>query len=163
MSTLDDALRLARRGLPVFPCREDKRPATGSGFKDATTEVAQIRAWPWTGRLIGVPSGSASGLAVLDIDPRHGGDDWLEANKRRLPYTRAHLTRSGGMHLLFRWPDGLRNSAGLFAPGIDVRGEGGFIIWWPAHRCVVLDFAPLGDLAPWPPWLTPQRQRGGAR
>jgi hypothetical protein len=28
--------------------------------------------------LIGVPTGEISGLAVIDIDPRHGGETWLD-------------------------------------------------------------------------------------
>jgi len=155
---LDLALRLARRGLPVFPCGEDKRPATEHGFKDAATDPEQIAAWAWHGRLIGVPTGVASGIAVLDIDPRHGGDDWLDAHKRRLPFVRSHVTRSGGLHLLFRADETIRNSAGLIAPGVDVRGNGGYIIWWPAHGCLVLDALPLDQLPPWPPWLLPERE-----
>jgi Bifunctional DNA primase/polymerase, N-terminal len=162
MTTMfEHAMRLARRGLPVFPCHaEDKNPVPPHGFKSATADPEDIELWVWDEtRLIGVPTGVASGIAVLDVDPRHNGDQWLEACKRRLPFTRAHRTRSGGVHLLFRWRDGLRNSAGRIAPGVDVRGEGGYIIWWPAHRCPVLDFLPLDELPPWPSWIVlPERQ-----
>jgi hypothetical protein len=159
---LSQALRLARHGLPVFPCwHGDKRPATGHGFKEATVDPVAIRAWSWLNRLIGVPTGSISGIAVLDIDPRHGGDDWLKVHAKRLPVARSHVTRSGGLHLLFRHGGDLRNSAGLIAPGVDVRAEGGYIIWWPAHGGLILDCVPLGILPPWPTWLTPQRQRAG--
>jgi Bifunctional DNA primase/polymerase, N-terminal len=45
--TVDEALKLARRGVPVFPCRADKVPLVklGSGFKDATTDPDLIREW----------------------------------------------------------------------------------------------------------------------
>jgi len=155
---VDKALQLARRGLPVFPCLPDKSPATTNGYKAASKDPEQVMSWDWRDRLIGVPTGSRSGLAVLDIDFRHGGDVWLEAHKKRL-WARVHSTRSGGLHVLYRHQEGLRNSAGLIAPGVDVRGEGGYIIWWPSHGCVVIDFLPLDGLPPWPEWLiTPKRE-----
>jgi hypothetical protein len=85
-------------GLPVFPCRADKRPACVHGFRDATRDPAAIREL-WRrhpGPLIGVPTGAASGIDVLDVDPRHGGHMWLDWNANRLPPTRTHRTRSGG-------------------------------------------------------------------
>ena len=94
---------------------------------------------------------------MLDIDPRNGGDAWLKANVNRLQ-TRSHKTRSGGLHLLFRTDGSVRNSAGLIAPGVDVRGEGGYAIWWPAHGLPVLDFVPLRALPYWPGWLVPAKR-----
>jgi hypothetical protein len=158
MSTLDDALRISQR-LPVFPCKPDKRPATKRGFLDATRDPAGVvdlwRGCRATETLIGVPTGDVSGFDALDIDPRHGGDEWLTEASDRIPATRWHHTRSGGLHLLFRHADGVRNSAGRtrhrgIAPGVDVRGSGGYIIWWPAHGCRV-DNQALG--ATWPEWL----------
>jgi Bifunctional DNA primase/polymerase, N-terminal len=73
------ALDYAKRGLPVFPVSEKtKKPLTANGFKDATTNEAQIRAW-WTKRpkaMIGMPTGKASGLWTidLDVDPSKGLD-----------------------------------------------------------------------------------------
>jgi hypothetical protein len=152
----DKASRLARRGLPVFPCLDNKAPAVRSGFRAASTEPQQIRDWEWEGMLIGVPTSSQSSIAVLDIDPRHGGDEFTRTHANRL-VARTHLTRSGGLHLLFRTDGSIRNSAGLIAPGVDVRGEGGYIIWWPAHGFPVLNFLPLAELPDWPGWLTPER------
>jgi hypothetical protein len=51
---------------------------------------------------------------------------------------------------LFRHRPGIRCSAGRIAPGVDVRGDGGYLIWWPAAGLAVLRDAPL---APWPEWL----------
>lgn len=87
---------------------------------------------------------------MLDIDPRHGGDTWLKENQCRLPATRTHATRSGGWHLCFKHHEGLRNSAGKIADGVDVRGDGGYIIWWPACG---LEVTQADSMAYWPEWL----------
>jgi Primase C terminal 2 (PriCT-2) len=64
------------------------------------------------------------------------------------PDTRT-ITRSGGRHLLFLHREGLRTSKGQIAKGVDVRGEGGFVIWWPREGLAVED-RPLAD---WPEGL----------
>ncbi len=87
---------------------------------------------------------------MLDIDPRHGGDRWFTDNRDRLPPTRTHETRSGGLHLLFSHHEGMRCSSGKIAPGVDVRADGGYIVWWPAAGYTVLDDSPI---TPWPEGL----------
>jgi hypothetical protein len=153
MSALDAALALVASGLPCFPCLATKAPACPSGFKAATTDPMALRElWRrYSGELIGVPTGEASRLAVLDIDIQHAtARHWWPGNRARLLPTRVHRTRSRGLHLLFRHASGIRNSAAKIALGIDVRAEGGYIIWWPAAGLPVLADGPL---APWPAWL----------
>jgi Bifunctional DNA primase/polymerase, N-terminal len=163
-----DAGRLAPMlRLPVFPCLEDpsnkaidKAPACPHGFKDASADPRAIRElWrKHPGPLVGVPTGAATGFDVLDIDPAHGGDVFYEANRAKLPETRVHTTRSGGLHFFFRHLQGLRNSVGKVAAGVDVRADGGYIIWWPLEG-----FKARGDptnlpatLAEWPLWILPR-------
>jgi Bifunctional DNA primase/polymerase, N-terminal len=149
-----EALRAAMQlPYPSFPCNEIKRPTTKNGFKDAALPAHGL-ATLWLrspGELIGVPCGEASGFAVLDVDVGKGGDVWWSANKERLPQTRLHETRSGGLHVLFNHRAGLKCSVAKIAPGIDVRAAGGYIIWWPAAGFSVVDHA----LADWREWLTP--------
>lgn len=153
--TLDWALVLASQGLPCFPCADDKRPACPGGFKAATTDPTVLnQLWGrYSGSLVGVPTGDVSGIDVLDIDPRHEGDAWLKTVRDKVPPTRAHQTRSAGWHLLFRHQAGLRNSAGKIASGVDVRADGGYIIWWPA-----LGYPVYNDkyFEAWPFWLLEQ-------
>jgi hypothetical protein len=80
------------------------------------------------GTLVSVPTGKISGISVLDVDLGKGGDAWWEKNRGRLPKTRMHETRSGGLHVLFAHRDGIRNTAGRIAKGIDTRGEGGYCV-----------------------------------
>lgn len=149
---LNEALILVQRSLPCFPCRRDKSPATPRGFKDATRDAVFIeslwRAYP--GLLVGVPTGEVSGFDVLDIDVRGDGCRWFSAHRARLLPTRAHRTRSGGVHLLFEHAPGLRCSTNKIARGVDVRSGGGYIIWWPAAGLPALSEAAV---APWPNWL----------
>jgi hypothetical protein len=149
---LDAALQLGAQGYPVFPCRiADKRPACQHSFYDAVTNAADIeelwRAYP--GELIGVRAGIV--FDCLDIDAKHeAAHAWWEKHRHEIPTTRAHRTRSGGIHLLFRPVERMRCSAGKLVDGVDIRASGGYIIWWPASGYPVLTDAPL---APWPDWL----------
>ena len=146
-STLNEALALAKQNIPVFPCKVDKRPATPHGFKDASTDPKKITRW-WStnpAALIGVPTGRASGINVLDVD------DLKALTAVPAVITRTHRTRSGGLHLLFT-ANGydVRNSTSKLAKGLDVRGDGGYIIWWPAHGFAVVN---PKHIAPTPHWL----------
>lgn len=157
MSLTQSALWLAQEmRLPVFACGPDKRPVTQHGFNDATYDADEIQrqfASPGAA-MIGVPTGDTSGFFCLDLDVKNGGGglEWLAANQHRLPDTRRHKTRSGGVHLLFAMPQGriIRNSAGRIASGVDVRGNGGYIIAPPSPGYEIADAtAPV----PAPAWL----------
>ena len=105
-----------------------------------------------------MPTGDANGFDVLDVDP--AGRAWFELNFDALPATRAHQTPRG-LHILFKHRAGLRGSVGKIAQGIDVRAEGGYVIWWPREGYAV-EHAPLSE---WPGWLLEEargRERGRA-
>jgi hypothetical protein len=126
--------------LPRFPCKlSNKKPLTEHGFYDA--DFGDYTHYP----LVGVPTGAIAGFDVLDIDPRHKGHIWLQQHE--LPKTRAHWTRGGGRHFLFRYA-GVRLRKEL-APGVELKGDGGYIIWWPREGLQVDDH----PIAPWPEWL----------
>ena len=146
------ALHLAEREIPVFPCGANKRPCCENGFYDASTDLAGIaELWRKSpGPLIGVPMGEESGLDLLDIDPRHGGDDWLADLAADLGDTRTVQTRSGGIHFFYRHLPGVRNSQARIAPGVDVRGTGGYAIAWAGCGGFTVRRLPV---AAWPDWL----------
>src|SRR5271156_3703645 len=107
MSETDPMLRAALAyaahfGFAVFPCRpRGKTPLTDHGYKDASKDPAQIQKW-WDrcpDANVAIATGAISRIVVLDIDPRHGGDDTLEALQTRycrLPETPMVLTGGGG-------------------------------------------------------------------
>src|SRR5438105_13567739 len=120
-----DALSLGSLGCQCFPCLANKRPSTPHGFKDAATAPDKIcdlwRRYP--GPLIGVATGEASGIGALDLDWKHPeAIEWWRAHRPRLPPTRLHRTRAGGLHLIFWHSPGMRCWAGRPVPGIDGRG-----------------------------------------
>ena len=159
------ALQYAAVGLPVFPCAPaQKKPITPRGFHDATTDEATVRAW-WRDHPcanIGVPTGVGSGVIVLDIDPRHGGDlslDELQSRHGPLPETAMSLTGGGGRHLFLKHPNGtVRCSHGELAPGIDVKGDGGYVVMPPSIHPNGNAYAweLSSDIAEVPPALCPE-------
>jgi hypothetical protein len=156
VSIVHEALALARRDIPVFPCinrpghAADKAPLTAHGFKDATIDPELIRQWwtRWPDALIGVPAGV--NFVVLDIDCGKHPEAAQWYGRANLPLTRTHITRSDGRHLLLQPDDRVRNTAGKICRGVDTRGHGGYIIWWPACGLEVLHDA---ELAPVPEFI----------
>jgi hypothetical protein len=110
--------------LNVFPC-VNKVPLVS----DWPTAAKPYEAWPEPGQVEewGCPTGPANGFWVLDVDKKSGGLDTLAA--LTLPTTQCFDTRNGGKHFYFRWPANvpIRNRAGVL-PGIDVRGDGGYVV-----------------------------------
>lgn len=93
--------------------------------------------------LLGIRTGALSDCFVMDFDQHAGGANGLESLRdmkqkapHLLPQTISALTGGGGIHLYYRWPEGLHvpNSQGRVAPGVDVRGEGGFVIAPPSQK-----------------------------
>lgn len=130
------ARQLAADGQPVFPCRTEgdraKRPFTRNGFKDATVNGDQIKAW-WQqhkGAAIGVPTGVL--WDVLDVDVKNNEDGRLHLPRLRTlgllnGCKRVVRTPSGGFHLYFTASPGLKNKANRTL-GLDVRSAGGYVL-----------------------------------
>jgi hypothetical protein len=137
------ALKIARKGKPVFPCRRDKAPHTPRGFKDAAADPARVTAL-WTqyrGEMIGMPTGSRSGVFVVDVDRLEA----LGELPREMPETLTVRTPSGGLHFYLNFADGITNRTGQLPAGIDVRGEGGYVIVPPSAGYTVEHRAPIAD------------------
>ncbi|MBO1326909.1 bifunctional DNA primase/polymerase [Acetobacter suratthaniensis] len=150
------AQKLARHGLKVFPCQQDKRPTCKWGELATNRPQSVPMLWrTYPGPLIGVMTGAVSGFDVLDLDWGKGGDDFHQEHCPRLTGTRTHRTRSGGLHLLFKHREGMRNSASRIAHGVDVRADGGYVIWWPAAGLEIVDRSPAQQ---WPAWLVERAQ-----
>lgn len=131
---IEYAIAYAKRGWPIFPLKPLKKiPLTVRGFKDATTDSRTIHEWwaRWPDANIGLPTGKISGIGVIDIDPRHGGDEslaWIIEKHGEIPLTPSVRTGGLGRHYYFKFDGKLRNSANQIAQGIDTRGEGGYVV-----------------------------------
>jgi len=149
------ALRYLARGWSVLPLRgHDKRPLIRwEPLQTARPSVADVTGWyrRWPDANVGIVTGEISNLVVLDVDPKHGGDEALERLQKRfgpMPQTVEATTGGGGRHLYFAHPGvHVRNRAGL-AQGIDLRGDGGYVVAPPSVH-------PSGQRYAWSPGRSP--------
>lgn len=127
----------AAMGWAVFPLvPREKIPLLskakgGNGLKDASADLNVVTAW-WTkypDANIGLTTGGASGLVVVDVDGADG--EAALALYGMLPETVESHTGKG-RHLLFTGAPDIRNSAGKLGPQLDVRAEGGYIVAPPS-------------------------------
>jgi hypothetical protein len=184
MSCLTEALRYAERGWCVIPLhtpdgagcscgRPDcssvgKHPRTKDGLVSATADAVKIQEWfeRWPKANVGIRTGERSGIVVLDVD----GDDGkaslqaLQATHGAIPATLRTLTgrasgdgKPKGCHYFFKMPEGvqLRNTASVLGLGLDIRGEGGYVVAAPSkhHSGLLYQWlkkdAPLADVPDW--------------
>jgi Bifunctional DNA primase/polymerase, N-terminal len=163
MTFLDAALDYAARGWPVFPCiSRSKEPAVKRGFYAATTNPETVkRYWRQSARNVAIRTGAASGFWVLDVDAGRGGEASLrnlELKYGPLPPTREVITVRGGRHLWFKYVGPISCSADKIAPGLDVRGDGGYAMAppsiWENGRAYTWSVDSIDEIAPAPDWLT---------
>jgi len=131
----------------VLPCNAKKEPLTPNGFKNATTDKRKIRMWwkRWPDALIGMPTGPASGVFVADVDRLAA----LGELPYELPETLTARTRRPGLHYYFEHLDGIRNSSGSLPEGIDIRGDGGYVIVPPTPGYSWEVRAPIATAPEW--------------
>ncbi|QBE49675.1 bifunctional DNA primase/polymerase [Leucobacter triazinivorans] len=136
------AARFAAAGVPVFPCVPgEKRPLVRRGFHDATADPAQISEWwsRWPSANIGIPTGAASGLEVIDVDVHATGTGFpafRNAHHEGFAAGWAALVRtpSGGLHAYYPAdPERSQSSRQVARAHVDFRGDGGYIIAPPSR------------------------------
>lgn len=134
------AHELAASGIPVFPCVPGaKNPIVPSGFKLATDDLRRVEGWwRWQPRAnIGIPTGDASGLVVIDVD-LHGINGYAAyaraARAGLIPEPLVTVvTPSGGQHAYFPAdPTRAQRSWAIGDVGVDCRGDGGYIVAPPS-------------------------------
>jgi hypothetical protein len=177
-SAVQTAAEYARRGWSVVPmhsldavggctCGQRDCPSPGKHprvpWEEAMTQLADEELvqswwerWPWSN--VGVVTGSVSGVAVIDVDPRHDGDETLfelEAFWGRLPQTLESRTGGGGRHLWYAMPEGDLGSIDL-GDGVELKAERGLVVAPPSRHAsgrLYRWLDPDEDLAPLPTWV----------
>lgn len=126
-------------GWPVLPvAAATKKPLIEQWPTNATTDATIISDWyrRWPSAGIGILTGIASGLLVLDVDPRNGGTGslaQLEADLGPLPQVPTCITGGGGQHRYFQHPGGrVKCSANAMASGIDIKADDGYVVAPPS-------------------------------
>lgn len=130
---LDQALYYAEKlGWSVIPVGENKKPLIEwKKYQRIKATKEEILKWftKYPNANIGVVTGKISNLVVIDIDPRHDGTDKEFSGIT----TVKSKTGGGGWHYYFQYEEGIQNAANI-NPGIDVRGEGGYVIAPPSSH-----------------------------
>ncbi|MBW7866586.1 MAG: bifunctional DNA primase/polymerase, partial [Candidatus Hydrogenedentes bacterium] len=120
MSTVNEVRGALGRGWKLTPCH-GKRPCL-KGWPTQEVSGIELTAHAMAGGNVAVRTGAASGVVVVDLD---GDVEQHAALLERLPIGPSVKTPSGGCHLYFRDPGGLKNSAGKYAEHVDIRADGG--------------------------------------
>jgi hypothetical protein len=136
-----------------------KHPRVVHGVNDATTDIKIIQSWwrKWPHANIGIATGQASGKVVIDIDPKNGGLLSLQQIEKIFSAIPGPRVKTGGqgLHFYIDTPihTAIKNKVNLM-PGIDIRGDGGYIIAPPSYHqsghfyeweIDILDNVPLPD------------------
>ncbi|MFJ9317232.1 bifunctional DNA primase/polymerase [Pimelobacter simplex] len=150
-SALVDLCSLGFRVIPVHgvnddgtctcgnvPCAsgEGKHPRISGWQHAGTTDLHQIARWAASFAVTnwGVV---ADNLVVIDVDPRNGGDDSMVLLRHMLPPTLTQDTGGGGVHYVYRLPEGvtLHNGKKSWQPGVDVlSGNTQFLVAPSCHK-----------------------------
>jgi DNA-binding MarR family transcriptional regulator len=102
----------------------------------------------YPGASIGVPAGRESGFFVLDVDSLAVFEK-LEKEHGKLPVTLMVRTPSGGLHIYFEYVEGVTNSPGGLPKGLDVRGQGGYVLVPPSPGYEIESRSPIAEAPGW--------------
>jgi putative DNA primase/helicase len=154
------ACAYAARGWAVFPttwilagqcscgnptCTSaGKHPLVTKGFESASTDESIVASWwdRWPRANIAIATGAISNLAVLDVDAKNGGLitwDSIQGDNANVDAATVK-TGGGGLHLYFEHPGDAIGNRGNMRPGIDFRGDGGYVIAPPSGHASGQDY-----------------------
>ena len=184
----DEACELARIGFRVCPVHEyvdgkctcdmgaaclspAKHPWPLQWEKLSTREVSTVELWwkRWPDANIGIATGKGSGVVVIDVDGAVGAASLAALEEKHGPIGATWRVKTArGEHIYVAHPGGdmrVANSAGNrggVAPGIDIRGDGGFVVAPPSMHASGVRYQWLtapesSPLAAMPAWVVGPR------
>jgi hypothetical protein len=131
------------KGWAVFPVNGEKKPLIPNGCHGATTDREHIQQWwqdnPYAN--VAIATGRKSNLLVIDLDDKNGKDgltsldavygEFLDINLEKQLIA---MTPNNGIHLYYQWNENfpVTVAAGV-VPGVDIRGEGGYVVAPPSR------------------------------
>jgi archaellum biogenesis ATPase FlaH len=134
---VEQALGYLHRGFSVIPLSPmSKIPPKGfewARYQKGPASEDDVRQWftGWPDANLGIVTGAVSGIVVVDCDNK----DAARELKRIMPELKTvpRVKTSKGHHFFFRHPGyPVPNSASVFFPKMDVRGDGGFVVAPPS-------------------------------
>jgi hypothetical protein len=159
---IDAVLSLAAQGWRLLPCQErSKKPQIAKWPERASMDPKKISAWArkylrcnWA-----LATGPGSGVWVLDIDGDEGKETLAKLIEQHGDWVLTRTAHTGsGCHQYFKWPGSdlvIRNNVKKLGPGLDVRGDGGYVIIPPSVHPNGLSYEWDNDyeVATAPAWL----------
>lgn len=128
---LSEAVALSAAGFLVFPLKpQQKSPAIKEWMQRATQDLATIETW-WSARDFNIGIACRDVCIVIDVDTKDGRSGAASLKRliaQGLPKTLTVRTPTGGLHLYYKHPGGFIKSSVNYWPGIDIRGNGGFVV-----------------------------------
>jgi hypothetical protein len=126
------ATSYAQLGFSVIPIRpRDKSPAVKwEPYQTRKPTDAELAEWFGDGQAhnIGIVTGAISGVVVLDVD---GSEGQATIAGRELPPTPCVRTAKG-WHYYYKWPGRTVRNFASRLPGLDLRGDGGYVLAPPS-------------------------------
>lgn len=155
------ATSIGRKVFPVEP--GGKTPLVKwRSLEPASSDLEQINKWfiRWGNSNWGLATGVESGVFVVDTDSKEGYN-WVVANGLTDTYSvktggNTPEKLSYGYHFYFKHPGpaiSIKNSAKDLSPGVDVRGDGGYVLMPPSSTELPYYVTNHREMADAPQWL----------
>lgn len=130
---LSIALSYIAAGFQTHPCKPKEKAPKISNWSKRTLSLKEFLKAYTPGDNLGVVMGSSSKMVCVDIDPRNGGLEWYKSMESDLGNPLIEITGSGGLHLYYKIPEGLKVlSKTAFAPGVDILSDGHQVVTAPS-------------------------------
>lgn len=134
MKTLNAALMYREKGFSVIPIRQDKKPyIPWAEYQTRRATPEEIKGWweKWPGANVAIATGELSGIFVIDCDDEEAYRKIQELLPDSLVTCVAKTPRGYHIYFLYQKERRIGNTTNIF-PGVDIRGEGGYIIAPPS-------------------------------
>lgn len=134
---LDIATFYAQHNIKTFPVKKQgKSPLCPHGFNDASADKVVLQEWnkQFPDCNIGMPTGAINNIFVVDVDGKSGAQSITALENAYGKLNAPTVSTGKGKHLYFKMPEdiAINCSVRTVAPGIDIRGNGGYVVAPPS-------------------------------